>query len=114
MGVKFLLDENLEHEVLHRLETLGYEAAHVERHRELGKGSEDASIAEFSLQREWVVVTYDPDFVTAYSEAEYYGIVYFDDDDLSASEVVTILHSMATHYPASEFGQLQYGSREWL
>lgn len=50
MAVKFLLDENLEHEVLDRLETLGYEAARVERHRDLGKGSEDASIAAFSLQ----------------------------------------------------------------
>lgn len=59
-------------------------------------------------------MTYDPDFVTDYSEAAYYGTVYFDDDDLSASEVAEVLHSMATHYPESAFGQLQYGSREWL
>lgn len=30
MAVRFLLDEHVEHEVMHRLEKLGYPVAHVE------------------------------------------------------------------------------------
>lgn len=112
--MKFLLDENLEHEVRHRLSKLGYEVTHVELEPTLGKGTTDTSIAEVSLERGWIIVTYDPDFVTDHSESEYFGAVYFEDDDLSAKEVADVLHTMASAYPESEFGQLQFGGREWL
>ena len=114
MAVRFLLDENLEHEVLHRLETFGYDVAHVEFHPDLGKGTDDAPIAEFSLRNRWVVVTYDPDFVKEHTESDFFGTVYFDADDLSARDVADILQTMAETYPESEFERLQFGGREWL
>lgn len=52
MAVSFLLDENIEHEVLHRLTKRDYTAEHVEFHPELRKGTDDTPIAEFSRQNE--------------------------------------------------------------
>jgi hypothetical protein len=37
MSVSLLLDENVEHEVLHRLQKRDYTVEHVEFHPELGK-----------------------------------------------------------------------------
>jgi hypothetical protein len=114
MAVQFLLDENVEHEVLHRLEKRNYAAEHVEFHPELGKGTDDTPIAEFSTQDEWIIVTYDPDFVKEHDPSDYYGTIYFEDATLSAKSVADILHTMASHYPESAFRGLEYGSTEWL
>jgi len=38
MAYRLLLDENVEHEVHHRLENLGHDVEHVEFAGELGKG----------------------------------------------------------------------------
>jgi len=109
-----MLDENVEHEVMHRLEKLDYTAEHVEFHPELGKGTDDTPIAQFSLREEWVIVTYDPDFVEEYDPSNCFGTVYFEDANLSAKQVADILHAMASHYPTSAFQGLEFGSSEWL
>jgi predicted nuclease of predicted toxin-antitoxin system len=114
MSVKFLLDENIEHEVLHRLEKFGYTTQHIEFHPELGKGTDDAPIATFSLEHNWVIVTYDPDFVIGHDASDYFGVVYFEDDSLSAKQTADILHSMATQYPPSAFEGVEFGSSQWI
>jgi predicted nuclease of predicted toxin-antitoxin system len=114
MAVRFLLDEHVEHEVMHRLEKLGYTVAHVEFHPELGKGTDDTPIATFSLQHDWVIVTYDPDFVTEHEPTDYYGTVYFENATLSARQVADVLHAMADHYPDSAFEGLEFGSTDWV
>lgn len=91
-------DENVEHEVLHRLQQLDYTVEHVEFHPELGKGTEDRPIAEFSRQNEWVIVTCDPDFVVEDDRFGYYGAVYFQDATLSAKEVADIIDAMVAMY----------------
>ena len=114
MSVQFLLDENVEHEVLHRLEKLGYAVEHVEFHSDLGKGTDDTPISEFSKRNEWVIVTQDADFVMDHDETDYYGTVYFEDATLSAKEMTDILHAMGSNYPASAFQGIEFGSTEWL
>jgi len=114
MAVTFLLDENIEHEVLHRLEKLGHDVEHVEFHPELGKGTNDTPIAECSRKKQWVIVTYDPDFVNDHATTDYFGTVFFQDADLSAKQVSEILHTMATQYPESAFEGLEFGSTNWL
>ena len=42
-GPPIVLDENLKHEVLHRLRNYGYEAEHIDLHENLQKGDEDAT-----------------------------------------------------------------------
>jgi hypothetical protein len=44
-----LLDEHLEHEILHRLRNYGYEAEHVDLHDSLQKGDEDETLAQYSF-----------------------------------------------------------------
>lgn len=114
MAVQFLLDENVEHGVLRRLEERDQRVEHVEFHPRLGKGTDDTSLAEFSAENEWVIITYDPDFVKDHDPADYFGVVYFEDATLSAKQVAQIIHSMATHYPQSAFEGLEFGSPEWL
>ena len=114
MTVSFLLDENIEHEVLHRLRKRDYTVEHVEFHPDLGKGTADTPIAEFLLRNGWVIVTYDPDFVIGHDESDYFGAVYFQDATLSAKEVGDILDSMASVYPESAFEGLEFGTGEWL
>lgn len=114
MAVKFLLDENIEREVLFRLDKLEYTVEHVASHPELGKGTDDTPIAGFSRQNEWVIVTYDPDFVKFHDTSDYHGAVYFEDATLSAKTVADVLHAMASQYPADAFEGLEFGSTEWV
>lgn len=49
MTYRLVLDENIEHEVLHRLKNYGHDAEHVDYEPSLGKGIGDTSIAEYPL-----------------------------------------------------------------
>ncbi|WP_135364184.1 DUF5615 family PIN-like protein [Halosimplex halophilum] len=73
MAVSVLLDENVEHEVCHRLRSDGYDADHVDFHDRLGKGDSDRALAQYSLENDALIVTYDDDFETHYGESEYWG-----------------------------------------
>lgn len=114
MAVQFLLDENVEREVGFRLTKLGHDAEHVQFLSELEEGTDDTPIAEFSLENECVIVTYDDDFVMEHTTDDYFGAVYFQDADLSAKQVADVLHAMASHYPESAFEGLEFGSTDWL
>lgn len=80
----------------------------------MGKGIDDKPIAEFSRQEQWVIVTYDPDFVKDHDPTDYFGAVYFENETLSANQVSGILDTMASHYPESAFEGLGFGSTNWL
>jgi predicted nuclease of predicted toxin-antitoxin system len=114
MPVRFLLDEHVEHEVMHRLDERGYAVEHVEFHSDLGKGASDTSLSSFSLDTQRIIVTYDGDFLDHFEESEYYGVVYFDDESLSAKQVADIIDTMATQYPTEDFQGFEYGTRDWL
>lgn len=43
MVYRLILDENVEHEVLHRLENYGHDVEHVDFVPSLGKGTDDHS-----------------------------------------------------------------------
>jgi predicted nuclease of predicted toxin-antitoxin system len=60
--MKFLLDENPEHETCHRLHDDGHEVSHVDLSDQLSKGDSDDELATLSLEHEFVIVTYDDDF----------------------------------------------------
>jgi len=114
MSLSLLLDENIEHEVLHRLRNLGHEVEHVDRHDDLDKGDADEELARYSLEFERIVVSYDPDWVTELSEAEYHCVLLFEDQSLSAQQIARIVHTMSTVYPESEFQGLEKVGRNWL
>jgi predicted nuclease of predicted toxin-antitoxin system len=114
MTVALLLDEHIEHEVYHRLQGYGYRVEHVHFHSDLHRGDSDTTLAEYSLEHERVLVTYDDDFEANHDESDYYGVLFFSDDEWSASEVTETVHSILDLYDESSLQQLNVVGREWL
>lgn len=114
MTYRLILDENVEHEVLHRLENYGHDVEHVDFVPELGKGTDDHPIAQYSLDTDRVIVTYDDDFVLEVDEDDYRAVLYFSDAMLSVKQVADIIHTVAKAYPQAELQGLEYVGEEWL
>jgi predicted nuclease of predicted toxin-antitoxin system len=114
MGYRLVLDENVEHEVLHRLENYGHDVEHVDFVPELGKGTGDRSIARYSLDTDRIIVTCDDDFVLELGEDEYRAVLYVGDATVSVEEVADVVHAVSRDYPQSELRGLEYAGREWL
>lgn len=114
MVYRLLLDENVEHEVHHRLENYGHDVEHVDFVPELGKGTGDYSITRYSDETGRVIVTYDDDFALVVDETEYEGTLYINDATLSVKEVADIVHAVSQDYPQSEIDGLEYIGDEWL
>lgn len=99
MVYRLLLDENVEHEVYHRLENYGHDVEHVDFISELGKGTDDYPIAEYSHDTGRQIVTYDDDFVLEVDETQYEGTLYVTDSTLSVKDVADITHAVSQQYP---------------
>jgi hypothetical protein len=48
VAYRLLLDENIEHELFHRLENYGHDVEHVDFVPELGKGTDDHPVVAYS------------------------------------------------------------------
>jgi hypothetical protein len=114
MAYRLILDENVEHEVCHRLENYGHDVEHVDFVPELGKGTSDRPIARYSLDTDRVIVTYDDDFVLTVDDELYRAVLYFDDATLSVEQVADIIHTVSQNYPQAELQGIEYVGEEWL
>lgn len=114
MPYRLLLDENVEHEVYHRLENLGHDVEHVELVDRLGQGVTDDAVAQYSLDTGRRILTYDDDFWTALERDQFAGVLYVEDQSIPPTDVADIVHAMARHYPVDELPAVQYAGREWL
>jgi len=111
---RLLLDENVEHEVFHRLVNLGHDVEHVDFVTDFGKGATDEALATHSRDTDRAIVTYDDDFIERIPPEAYRATIYFENDTMSAREVADIVHSMSEVYPFDEVVGLQKAGREWL
>jgi len=114
MGYRLILDENIEHEVLHRLRNYGHDVEHVDFVSELGKGTQDYSIGEFSRETDRLIVTYDDDFVLELGESQFLAALYVEDVTFSASDLADAIHNMSNHYPQEEVRGVVYVGPKWL
>jgi len=114
MGCRFVLDENVEYEVLHRLDNYGHDVEHVDFVPELGKGTGDHPIGQYSLDTDRVIVTYDDDFVLEMDEDDYWGVLYVGDATLSVEQVADIVHAVSQTYPQEELRGFEYVGDEWF
>lgn len=114
MVYRLLLDENVEHEVRHRLDNYGHDVEHVDDVSNLGKGINDGSIGGYSKDHDRIVVTYDDDFVLELSESDYRAVFYFGDETLSAKQVADVIHRVTEVYPQEKVNGLHYLGEEWL
>jgi predicted nuclease of predicted toxin-antitoxin system len=112
--MKFLLDENLEHEVYHRLEDDGHDLLHVEISDRLAKGTSDDHLARLSREERWIVVTYDDDFRDDFSEDDYHAVLLLPDQTLPANEVADALHAISTYYQQDQLRGIMTVGRSWL
>jgi len=112
--MRFLLDENFEHEILHRLRHYGHEVVHVDRSDELDKGDADTELAAFSRDREFVIVTYDDDFRDDFTDDEYHAVLFVPDQTLAAETVADALHEISTYYPQDELDGFLTVGKSWL
>lgn len=113
-SVSLLLDEHIEHETYHRLQSYGHDVEHVHFHDTLQKGDADRKLADYSLKNDVLLVTYDDDFEVQYDESEYWGVLFFSDDDWSSGEVADTVHEILEQYDAESLQQLNLVGREWL
>jgi hypothetical protein len=111
---RLLCDENVEHEVMFRLENYEHDVEHVGFISKLGKGVTDDHIAQHSLREERLIVTYDDDFVLDFEPADYRAVLYLPDLSLPPSAVADAIHAMSTYYDQSEISGVEPVSREWL
>jgi predicted nuclease of predicted toxin-antitoxin system len=114
VAYRLILDENVEHEVYHRLENYGHDVEHVDFVPELGKGIADYPIAQYSLDTGRIIVTYDDDFVLEVDEGTYRAVLYAEDATLSVEQVADIIHAVSQNYPQEELHGLEYVGTEWL
>ena len=112
--MRLLLDENIEHEVYHRLENYGHELLHVEVSDELDKGDTDERLAEISRLDDWIIVTYDDDFRDDFTETDYRGVLYFAEQTLSAKTVADVLHEISIYYEQDDLRGFLTVGQSWL
>lgn len=114
MTFRLLLDENLEHELRHRLESLGHDVEHVDEASELGKGAEDQTIARYAADTDRILCTHDDDFVTGPVPTDSSGIVFLPDQTMSSREIASAIDAVAAAYPQSAIEGVETVGREWL
>lgn len=79
----------------------------------LGVGADDEAIAAHAVQTNRLILTQDDDFFTELEVEETAGVLFQQDQTLSAQEVGDIIHEMA-QYIEQEDVTLEYISRNWL
>jgi hypothetical protein len=114
MTVPILLDENVEHEVYHRLQKYGHDVKHIDFHDTLHKGDKDRTLASYSLENEVLIVTYDDDFETGHDESDYWGVLFFSDNEWSANRVADTIHEILDYFDESTLQRMNLVGREWL
>jgi predicted nuclease of predicted toxin-antitoxin system len=114
MPYRLLLDENVEHEVGHRLENYGHDVVHVDFEPELGKWATEDTLAAYSIAEDRVLVTDDDDFVLTLSENAFNAVLYLSDASLPVDHVADIVHEVTRQYPQVELDGVVYIGPEWL
>ena len=114
MNFRVLADENVDQRVVHRLRHYGIDVEHVDFVPALGKGTSDEAIAQYSLSSNRLLLTSDDDFLTGFDEDEYSGLLFVEDETLSAEQVSDIVHAFAEIVDQDDIQGVFYVSREWL
>jgi predicted nuclease of predicted toxin-antitoxin system len=114
MSFRILADENVDHRVVHRLRHYGHDVEHIDFVPDLGKGTDDEAIAQYSLSSNRLLLSSDDDFLTDFSEEEYSGLLFIEDETLSAERVSDVVHAIAEVVDQENVEGVFYVSSEWL
>lgn len=111
---RLLLDENVEHEVGHRLRNYGHDVEHVDFVPELGKGAADRSLGTYAREENRVILTYDDDFVLSLSPDDFRAVLYLPNATLPVHAVADIVDAVSRQYPQEELEGVEYLGSGWL
>jgi len=114
MSFKLVLDENVEHEVLYKLQNRGHDVRHVELIGDLGKGTPDSDVAAYSLDTGRAIISYDDDFRDSFSENDFFGFIFMPDGTLSSEQIARILDAMSGHYDQRDLREMHVLDKGWL
>lgn len=110
---RLTLDENVDREGLHRLDSYGNDVEHGDFVPELGKGTAEYPITQYSLETDRVIVPSDDDFVLEVPVGESREVSYFADATLSARQVVDVIHTGSQNAPRDEPQGFEYVGEGW-
>lgn len=113
MGYRIVADENVEPATRRHLDARGHDIEWVGDVSSLGLGVADEKIVAYANREERLILTQDDDFFTRIDVEETAGVLYQQDQQLSAEEVATIVDEMARYLDQSTV-TLEYVSRNWL
>jgi hypothetical protein len=114
MPYRIVADENVEHRLVDALAELGHNVEHVARIARLGKGVDDHRIAQYSLDTDRLILTYDDDFKLDFGPDEYRGVLFVPDNTLRYGTVADIVDEIAASIPHEEFAGLVHVTPDWL
>jgi hypothetical protein len=78
---------------------------------ELGKGVDDRPIAQYSLDTDRVIVTYDDDFVLDVDDGDYRAVMDVGDATLP---IEAVADTVSEAHPQTELRGREYVGEEWL
>jgi predicted nuclease of predicted toxin-antitoxin system len=113
MAYRLLADENIERATVNYLRKLGHDVKRLDDISDLGLGADDESIAGYAHQHDRLILTQDDDFFTELDIETTAGILFQNDQTLSAREVGDIVHELSQYIDQSEI-TLEYVSENWL
>ena len=114
MGFTLLLDENIEHAVLHELDDRGHDVRHVDFVSELGKGAADSDVTAHSRRADRAILSYDDDFRDEFDRSAYYGFIFVPDETLSSEQIARILDAMSQHFDQQDLHGVHILDTGWL
>lgn len=101
MPFRFVLDEQVEPQVLRYLEREGHDVVHVREIDELGAGADDPDVATYSASTERHLLTNDDDFFEELT-GDLPTVFYFPNQRLSAYKIVSIVEILDQQFSAAE------------
>lgn len=113
MRYRIVADENVEPATREALAELGHDVEWIDDIPSLGLGADDHEIVAYARQTNRLILTQDDDFFTEIDIQETAGVLYQQDQQLSAGEVGKIVDEMARYIDQSDV-VLEYVSSNWL
>ena len=99
MSYRILCDEHVEPQMVRYLERSGHTAVHVSD--ALSLGVDDEAVAEYAVDRDFVLLTNDRGFL---DQSRYPDLTVFchTDNEAEAYELSAMIEDLTTYYPTQE------------
>lgn len=107
-------DENVDHRVVHGLRHFGHDVEHVDFVDAFWKGTDDATIAWYVRTHDRLLLTSDDDFLTVVDPVEYAGLLFIENERLSAEGIADVVEPISELLEQSAIDSVFYVSSNWL